>query len=69
MVTGQTGDHGHDAVQHATLDKELVREHATILPQAMVERIALGRRYTAPFVKFGPAQVKCPEMEIRKPDI
>lgn len=68
MVAGQTGKRGHDAVQHATLDKELVSGHATILPLAMVERIALGRRYRAHLVKFSFALVKSPEMKIRKHD-
>ena len=42
MVAGQAGECGHDVVQHAIRDKEVVRGHAIILPQEMVERTAQG---------------------------
>ena len=67
MVAGHPGDCGRDVVQHATRDKEVVSGHALILLQKTVERTAQGRLHRANLVKFNFVQVKCPEMNLRKP--
>ena len=64
-MAGQAGECGQDVVQHATWDKEVVRGHAIILLQEMVERTAQGHLQRPSLVKFSFAQVKCPEMKVR----
>ena len=65
MVAGQAGECGHNVVQHATRDKEVVKGHAIILPQEMVERTAKGHLLRANLANFNFVQVKCPEMKVR----
>ena len=58
MVAGHPGESGRYVVQHATRDKEVVKGHAIILPQEMVERTAQGHLLRANLAKFNFAQVK-----------